>query len=324
METHRSIHSLSTLPGPIHLAIGVFDGIHLGHQEVIRQASQAAEATDGTAVVATFDPHPLRVLRPESVPRILTSTRHKEIILERLGIRHLLEIAFTAEFAALSAESFVALLHKHCQPLGSISVGHDWAFGCERSGTVATLKQFGLRDGFSVVAVPLLQIAGDPVSSTRIRQVVEAGDFIAARSLLGRDYSVLGTVVHGRKLGRKLGFPTANLDSLTEQLPPVGVYAVRVAMGCEILPGVANLGFRPTLNEGVSQRQLEVHLFDFDGDVYGQEMEVRFVQRLRDELRLPSLEALKEQISRDCNSARLILGADAPQYAAACDEADDS
>lgn len=313
LRTFRQFEELSSLPGPIHLAVGFFDGVHLGHQQVIRHAQSAAEADGGTPVVVTFDPHPVRVLRPQEAPRLLTSTRHKELILQRLGVAHLLEIEFTPEFAALSADQFVHLLRSHSQPLGSICVGEDWGFGRGRSGTVASLRLFGERDGFAVCAVEPVKVAGETVSSTRIRQAVEAGQFDIAKRLLGREYAVLGQVVTGRQMGRKLGFPTANLAVEAEQLPPVGVYAVWANSQDVLRPGVANLGFRPTVCEEARERTLEVHLFDFSGDLYGTEMEVRFAGRLREEMRLPSLDALKLQISEDCRQARLMLGLNGPE-----------
>ena len=310
MKTHRSLFSLTEITGPIHLAIGVFDGLHLGHQEVIKSAQAAAAADGGTCVVVTFDPHPIRVLRPQDAPRLLTSTRHKEIILSRFGVQHLLEIPFTKEFASHTAEQFVAELQANCQPLRSISVGEDWAFGKGRCGTVATLKALGSPGGFIVYGVPRVCVEGESISSTRIRQAVEAGDFNAAQKLLGRTYAVLGKVFQDRQLGRKIGFPTANLQGLAEQLPPVGVYAVRASLGGEFLPGVANLGYRPTTEENRTERRLEVHLLDFEEDIYGQELEVKFIARLRDEMRLNSLEELKAQIAADTRRARTLLGLD--------------
>ena len=312
MQTHRHLDALRTLPGPLHLAIGVFDGLHLGHQEVIRQAREAAIALGGTAVVVTFDPHPIRVLRPAQAPNLLTSTRHKEVILARLGMLHLLEIPFTTEFATNSAEAFVDLLRERCQPLGSISVGCDWAFGKDRQGTLATLQSLGTLHRFQVHGTPRVCVDEEPISSTRIRHTVEAGDFAAAQKLLGREYSVLGTIVKGRQLGRKIGFPTANLASLAEQLPPVGVYAVKARYQDTFLPAVANLGYRPTVAEGERERLLEVHLLDFDEDIYDQELEVKFIQRLRSEMRLGSLDELKDQIARDTLTARSLLSETSP------------
>ena len=322
MQTHHSLADLRSIPGPLHLAIGVFDGVHLGHQEVIRQAQDAAIQQGGTAVVVTFDPHPIRVVRPEQAPCLLTSTRHREIILARLGVMHLLEIPFTREFAANTAEQFVELLREQSRPLGSISVGSDWAFGRDRQGTLATLQALGARQGFKVHGAPRVCHGDEPISSTRIRHEVEEGDFSAVQNLLGRSYSVLGTVVKGRQLGRKIGFPTANLAHLAEQLPPVGVYAVRARLDDTFLPAVANLGYRPTVTEGERERILEVHLLDFDQDIYGRELEVKFVQRLREEMRLGSLEELKAQIALDTLQARKILTDEPPTIAVMEDDLD--
>jgi riboflavin kinase/FMN adenylyltransferase len=237
----------------------------------------------------------------------LCSTRHKELILERLGVGHLLELEFDAALAALPAEDFVQRLRRSARPLGSISVGREWAFGRGREGNVGTLKLLGQRDGFAVHGAEPVCVDSEPVSSTRIRHAVEAGDFRLCERLLGREYSVLGRVTEGRRLGRKLGIPTANLTELAEQLPPVGVYAVHVSWNGSLHGGVANLGYRPTVEDTASVRTLEAHVFDFDGDLYGREMEVRFVQRLRDEMKLPDLAALQAQIQRDCAAARNIL-----------------
>lgn len=310
MKLLRAIDELSGVPGPVHLAIGFFDGVHLGHQEVIRRASGAAEESGGTAVVMTFDPHPSRVLRPGAAPRLLTSTRHKALILERLGISHLLIAPFDEAFSKLTPEEFVSALKTAAPSLADITVGKAWAFGQGRSGTVETLKTLGERYGFAARGVPPVVVGGEPVSSTRVRLAVERGDFPAAARLLGRDYSILGTVIQGRRLARKLGFPTANLEMETEQLPPLGVYAVKVsAEDGGVFKGVANLGLRPTVEEsGSAKRHLEAHLFDFEGDLYGRTLEVRFIQRLREERRMNSLDELKEQIALDAAQARVVFG----------------
>lgn len=307
MQLLTSIDSLADVPGPVHLAIGFFDGVHAGHQEVIHHARRQAQETGGTAVVATFDPHPLRLLRPEQAPRLLTSTRHKALIMKRLGVGRLLVIPFDETLAALPPEAFVSRLAAACQPLASITVGKSWAFGRGRAGTLATLKMLGERLGFTAHGIAPVTSGSEPVSSTRIRTAVERGDFAEAAGLLARDYSIYGTVIPGRQLGRKLGFPTANLELEAEQLPPIGVYAVRALLNDRLLPGVANLGHRPTVDGTGTTRHFEVHLFDFSGDIYGETMEVRFVQRLREELRFETIEQLKEQIARDSARARAIL-----------------
>jgi riboflavin kinase/FMN adenylyltransferase len=307
MQRLSSIEDLPSVPGPVHLAIGFFDGVHAGHQEVIQHARREAAESGGSAVVATFDPHPLKFLRPETAPRLLSSTRHKALILERFGVSHLLVIPFDAAMAALSPEEFVGRIAAASRPLASITVGKAWAFGRGRTGTLATLQALGQRLGFTAHGIPPVTYGGEPVSSTRIRTAVERGDFVEAAHLLARDYSVLGTVIHGRHLGNQLGFPTANLALEAEQLPPIGVYAVRALVRDTLLPGVANLGHRPTVDSESTERHLEVHLFDFTGDLYGESMEVRFVQRLREELRFESVDLLKAQIERDAARARAIL-----------------
>lgn len=298
----HSIAELASVPGPVHLAIGVFDGVHVGHQAVIRAA---LGQTSGTAVVVTFDPHPARVLRPDRGPLMLTSTRHKLAILERLGVRHVLVVAFDASFAATPAEEFVAALQSACRPLGSVAVGHDWVFGYRARGTVALLRLMGV----TVHAVEAVEVDGAAARSTGVREALSNGDLPRAARLLGRPSTVLGTVASGRQLGRTIGFPTANLALENEQLPPNGVYAVRAMLDGRLLAGVANLGLRPSVESEVPQRRLEVHLFDFDEDIYGREMEVEWVEFLRPEQAFPSLEALSAQIARDAVAARTRLAA---------------
>jgi riboflavin kinase / FMN adenylyltransferase len=318
MTSLSSIPQLSSLPGPVALAIGVFDGVHLGHQEVIRDALDFSEKHGGSAVVMTFDPHPMKVLRPEAAPRLLCSTRHKLRILEQLGVPHTLVVPFDEEMAKTSAAKFVDSLVSACRPLGYISVGYTWAFGKGREGNIHQLMELGEANGFGVYGVPAVQVDGQVVSSTLIREAVRTGDFAQARKLLGRDYTVLGKVVKGKQLGRQLGFPTANVAVENEELPPSGVYAVKVqSSGFRVQgsapslsrgwEGVANLGLRPTVDANAGERSLEVHLLDFEGDLYGSEMEVAFVKLLRDEKKFAGLEELKAQIARDVEAARRLF-----------------
>lgn len=299
MNLLNSIDELGSLPGPTHLAIGVFDGVHLGHQAVIRSALDQP----GTAVVVTFDPHPSRVLRPDRMPLLLTSTRHKIGILRALAVENLLVIPFDDAFSRISATEFVRLLQSGCRPLGSVAVGSDWTFGHRAAGNVDLLRSLGV----TVHAIEAVVIDGEMARSTLVRDAVAAGDFTKASRLLGRPYTVLGRVIAGRKLGRQLGFPTANLALENEQLPPDGVYAVRAALGSRPLSGVANLGLRPSVGMGSTERQLEVHLFDHAEDIYGSDLEIEFVEVLRSERTFPSLEALKEQIARDAAAAREVM-----------------
>ena len=316
MNVLNDIDELAHLAGPLHLAIGVFDGVHCGHQAVVRAARQASgdHSESGQVVVVTFDPHPVSVLNPEHAPRLLTSHRHKMALLAAYGIEHVLVIRFDADFCRLSGEEFVRRLHAASSPLRTICVGKEWTFGHRRSGNVELLRRMGDDMGFSVIGVPTIRVGGATASSTAIREAVERGDFQLAAAMLGRPYTVLGTVVEGRKLGRKIGFPTANLRVHNEQLPPSGVYAVTIAIAGregknrDEIAGVANLGKRPTVESGADvRRQLEVHLFDFDEDLYGRDLEIRFVRFLRGEQKFDGIEALKTQIDCDAKAARQAL-----------------
>jgi len=305
MRILRQIEELSQLGGAAHLAIGVFDGIHLGHQAVIEAATNSADQEGGIPVVVTFDPHPISVLRPDAAPRLLAWSKHQHRILARIGIENLLVIEFTKEFAAQEPEHFIRALASACQPLNQICVGAEWNFGKGRAGNVALLEKMGAELGFSVAGVEAVRSAdGEVISSTLVRRAVREGDLARASELLGRDYTVLGDVIKGRQLGRTIGFPTANLAVHSEQLPPSGVYAVAAELDGESLHGVANLGTRPTVENEPSQRLLEVHLFDFERDIYGAEMEVTFDRFLRDEKKFDSLDELKAQIHADAEAAR--------------------
>jgi len=299
----RGISELSSISGPVFLAIGVFDGVHLGHRAVITRAIDDARAAGGQAAVVTFDPHPVRVLRPDKAPRLLTSTEHKLRIIRSLGIEHLLVVPFTPEFAETEPAEFIRSLAAHCR-LREVCVGHEWAFGKGRAGNLALLDRLGHELGFDEVGVPAVTIDGEVVSSTATRAAVEAGDLAKAARLLGRPYSVLGTVKAGAQLGRKLGFPTANLAAHNEQFPPNGVYAVEVEIQGQLVRGVANIGVRPTLEQAQGERLLEVHLLDFQADLYGQDLEVVFRRFLRSEQKFPSLDALRAQIARDAETTR--------------------
>ena len=309
MEILRSIAELESLRGPLFLAIGVFDGVHLGHQAVISAATSHAHAAEGTPVVMTFDPHPLKVLRPQHVPHLLTATQHKIALIRDLGVEHLLVINFDKKFAATSPEEFVEELVMHSRALREICVGHEWSFGKDRRGNLDLLKRLGAQFDFSVVGVPPVTVNGEVVSSTAIRQAVEKGDFAKAADMLGREYTILGTVTRGDNLGKKIGFPTANLSAHSEQFPPNGVYFAEAWVNGVVHYGVINLGYRPTVSSGKSERVLEIYLLDFDRDIYGEDVEVRFVRHLRPERKFESLESLAQQIELDVRRARELCAA---------------
>jgi riboflavin kinase/FMN adenylyltransferase len=305
----RSITGLSGLPGPLFLSIGVFDGVHLGHRAVLEHTLRTAAAAGGTPVALTFDPHPAMILRPEKPPALLTSTRHKLRLIGEIGFRHALVVDFTTGFASTPAEEFVRELVRSSRPLRQICVGEGWAFGKGRQGNLDMLRSLGRTFDFEVAGLPAVTVEGTSVSSTVIRGAVEEGRLDFAERLLGREFSVLGAVIAGKKLGRTLGFPTANLRPESEQLPPNGVYAVSVRANGERLSGVANIGTRPTVTPQSTERVLEVHLLDFSGDLYDRDLEVFFRQHLRAEKRFASLEALREQIAEDVLRARKVLPA---------------
>jgi riboflavin kinase/FMN adenylyltransferase len=312
MEILRSIPELARLQGPLFLAIGVFDGVHLGHQAVIRTSAIHAKEAAGTPVVVTFDPHPAKVLRPEKAPHLLTATQHKIALIRDLGVAHLLVLNFDKQFAATPPTEFVLQLVRHARPLKEICVGHEWSFGKGRAGNLALLNQLGAQHEFNVVGIKPVTVDSAVVSSTAIRQAVEQGDLAKAAAMLGREYTILGTVKSGAQLGRKLGFPTANLSAHSEQFPPNGVYVAEAKLNGVTHRGVANLGHRPTVAGGTPERLLELHLFDLDRDIYGEDVEVRFLRFLRPEKKFESLEALAAQIVRDVKEAQQNLQHEKP------------
>lgn len=294
----RVLRTLDGLAGDVFLAIGIFDGVHLGHQRVIGQARDDARAAGGASVVLTFDPHPIRVLQPDRAPLLLTSTEHKLALIEKLGVETVALLTFDKRFSETPAERFVEQI-SFCR---EVCVGTRFRFGHDRRGDVALMKKLGLnvREIQSV-----LTGNGEMISSTAVRQHVLAGHLDDAAAMLGRPFSILGTVEHGDHRGREIGFPTANLNPHNEALPPDGVYAVRALFEGRQLGGVVNIGVRPTF--AGTARRLEVHIFDVNEGLYGREIEVVFVRRLRDEKKFASMEELRAQIAADVAAARGIL-----------------
>ncbi|MDA0812917.1 MAG: bifunctional riboflavin kinase/FAD synthetase [Verrucomicrobia bacterium] len=310
MRVFRSIEELSTLRGPVHLAIGVFDGVHRGHLEVIGAATAGAAVDGGSCVVLTFDPHPAVLLRPDKAPAILTSTQTKTRLLAARKVDAVLLHPFNREVAGCRARDFIESLASACAPLAQIAVGWNWTFGRNREGDTALLQSLAEELGFTATVLDAVHDDGRIISSTAIRAALADGDVAQAARLLGRGHSVVATVSTGRQLGRQLGFPTANLpvEGMEVLLPPNGVYAVR-ACGADgqLFDGVANLGVRPTIDTA-SVRLLEVHLFDYSGDLYGKELRVSFIDRLRPEMKFDGIEALKSQMAADLEAARVVLG----------------
>jgi riboflavin kinase/FMN adenylyltransferase len=301
----KHLENLPELGVPLHLALGVFDGVHIGHQEVIARAVKAAALNGGLAGLLTFEPHPIRVISPDKAPTSLLATlNHKAEIVGDLGIELLIPLHFDADFSKMEASEFLEKLT--AATILTLSVGEDWRFGHHRKGDAEFLTRESQLRGFRLETVPPVMLDGERVSSTRIRQAIRDGNLDAAQRMLGRPYSVSGTVEEGKKLGRTIGFPTANLSFGDAQLPPDGVWAVKSLLSDgRSINGVANLGLRPTV--GGTARVFEIHLFDFSEDIYGCDMEVLFRKKLRDEEKFPDLESLRTQIQLDTERARAIL-----------------
>jgi len=301
------LDALAGLTGPWHLAIGVFDGIHLGHQEVVRRATDAAALTGGRAAVLTFEPNPIRVIAPhaELPPWLGTLGQTRGWLAALPGSPTLLPLRFDEALACLEPGDFLDALTR--ADVRTIAVGEDWRFGHHRAGDAAFLEKHAATRGYKVEIVGEIDLNGERISSTRIRHAVRDGRLDEAERLLGRPHAVRGTVVEGRKLGRTIGFPTANIDTAGACLPPDGVWAVYfgIAGGPISRPGVANLGIRPTV--AGRNRQLEVHVFDFSGDLYGQRVDVIFRNFLRPEKKFNDIDALKIQIEADARDARAIF-----------------
>ena len=296
------------LPGTV-LTIGNFDGVHLGHQALFARTVERARAIGGSAVVMTFEPHPMRVLRPAVNLPLITPLPQKLKLISAAGIQLTLCMRFDEDLARLSADDFVdKLLHARLG-VAEVVVGHDFTFGRKGLGDLELLREKGEGYGFAVHEVGPVLVDGRAVSSTRVRQRVRAGDMEGARNLLGRYYTITGRVMPGKgRGGRLLGFPTANLKVVDELIPLGGVYAVQVDInGQGGLPGVTNIGSNPTFDDG--GLNVETHILDFDREIYGQEISVHFVKHLRSEKRFNGPEELGTQIKRDVADARLTLEA---------------
>ncbi len=287
------------------ITIGSFDGIHLGHRKLMEITKDSAAKLNSVSVVLTFHPHPLRVLHPERKIHLITTFEKKVELIEETGIDYLIYIKFTPEFANMPPEDFIKnIIAKKLNPVKMI-VGHDFGFGAKKSGGIPLLEKLSDEMGFGLEVVEPVVIDGEIVSSTLIRRLVAAGRVCAANRFLGRYYSVHGLVVKGCGRGRQLGFPTANIIPEEELFPKDGVYATHVKINGEIYFSVTNVGSNPTFND--IMRRIESYIFDFDGDVYGNEIEVFFVERLREEIKFDNIAELESRIKKDIELASLIL-----------------
>ncbi|MCZ7563618.1 MAG: bifunctional riboflavin kinase/FAD synthetase [Burkholderiales bacterium] len=297
------------LDRPTAVTIGNFDGVHKGHQAMLARLVAAARPRGLVASVLTFEPHPREFFAPAAAPTRLTSLREKLELLAAQGVAHVHVQRFSRAFAALPAEDFVRRMLAEALRVRWLLVGDDFRFGARRAGDLALLVRAAPSHGFEVEAMPSVAIGETRVSSSAVRDALARGDLARARVLLGRNYSISGRVVHGDKLGRALGFATANVQLKHNRPPVTGIFAVRVhGMADAPRHGVASLGVRPTVKAD-GRATLEVHLFDFSGDLYRRHLRVEFVQKIRDEEKYPDLETLRAQIARDCDAARAALAA---------------
>jgi len=306
MEVIRELHLLPVLDHPV-VALGNFDGVHLGHRAILKAAIDRAHVARGKAFALTFDPLPAKVLAPQRAPQMLMTTADKLEYLRDSGLDGVLVLPFDLALSRLAPRDFVHdyLLVK----LGveAVVVGHSVSFGHKRAGNAAVMVELGHDFGFETVVVGPVKVGGVEVSSTKVREVIAAGDLSQAARLLGRYHFLRGTVVHGRERGRTIGFPTANLDSETECIPPDGVYATRVVLPEGAYPSITNIGMRPTFQESV--RSIEAHIFDFNRDLYDRTIKLEIIERVRPERKFESAAALGQQIALDLKRAKEILAA---------------
>ena len=290
------------------LTIGSFDGVHLGHQQIIHNLVEGAREAGLPSVVVTFFPHPQFILRGESGPYYLTLPEKRAQLLAELGVDYVFTFPFNQETSRLSAQEFILNLFENFK-FSHLLVGYDFALGKDREGDSDLLRKIGKQLGYSVRVIPPYKYSVDLVSSSRIRGLIREGEIRLANKLLGREFSVKGQVVKGENRGKSLGFATCNLDILQEVVDiKGGVYASRGLVAGKYWPAVTNIGFRPTFGEDLSGPRIEAHLLDFSGDLYGQSVELFFVDRLRDEMKFSQVEKLIAQIDQDVRETRRILG----------------
>jgi riboflavin kinase/FMN adenylyltransferase len=292
---------------PVCAAIGVFDGVHQGHREILQRIQVHAAARGGVSLVITFDRHPNAVVAPDRAPLMISPLSQRLRLLEAAGIDATLVLPFDEALSRVPGEDFVRGLSRDLATLSSLTVGDDFTFGHKRSGDVPLLRRLGEELGFNIETVGGVELDGERVSSTRIRELIQTGDLAVAARFLGRGYSLAGKVVEGDRLGRTIGFPTANICVAGLVTPPMGVYAGRTAVEGKIWKVALNIGVRPTLGHATSVVRVEAHLIDFEGELVGQQLEIEVVSRLRSEMKFPDLAALSAQIREDVAAVRKLI-----------------
>ena len=288
------------------LALGNFDGVHRGHRKILDRVIRVAAEHGGTSVIMTFDPHPPRVVRPDKAPALLMTTAQKLDAIAAAGVQGAAIVRFTAELSQWEPDRFVQTVLVDWLRVAEVWVGANFLFGHDRAGNFSLLRTLGATLGFKAEKIDPVRYKDFVVSSTRVRRLVAEGRVDEAGALLGHQYYIDGTVIQGDQRGRTIGFPTANLCTENELLPPHGVYATTATLGGVVRPSVTNVGVRPTVDSS-GRTQVETHLFNFDQNLYGQSVRVGFVQRIRDERAFDSLDALRTQIGADCDKARVLF-----------------
>lgn len=309
MGVFFGVDSLPTFKNSV-VTIGTFDGVHKGHQEILAKVKRAANDMDGTSILITFEPHPRKLLYPQQSLKLLTPLEDKIELLQAQGIDHIIVAPFTKEFADLSAEDYITdFLVNYFNPK-RIVIGYDHRFGHDRSGNISLLQSVQQKFGYEVEEIPAQLIDEAAVSSTKIRNALLEGEVKTAAQMLGRNFVLTGIVVEGAQLGRTIGYPTANIQPLSDDqlIPANGVYAVMVEVDSKQYPAMLNIGYKPTVTQE-KKLTIEAHIFDFNADIYEKSISLIFVERLRDEQRFPSLDALKSQLAEDERSAKEILAA---------------
>jgi riboflavin kinase/FMN adenylyltransferase len=306
MQIHKDIADIPAFEHSV-MTIGTFDGVHRGHAEIIHQLVENAHATGAPSVVITFYPHPRQVIAQNASIGILTTQEEKYARLDKLGVDHLVEIPFDKNFSEQTAEDYIRnFLYKNFKP-SIIITGYDHRFGKNRTGDYALLEKFGKQLGYSVKEIPAAVLEQVAISSTKIREALLNGVIKKANEFLGYAYSLYGTVTQGNQMGRTIGFPTANLlpDEKDKLIPANGVYAVWVEIGAEKFKGMMNIGYRPTVDG--KNRTIEVHILDFNASIYGERVRLSFIEKIRDEQKFESLDALKTQLHKDKASTYALL-----------------
>jgi riboflavin kinase / FMN adenylyltransferase len=307
MKVVHDAGDLNAASRKVCVALGVFDGVHLGHQQVIRHTLADAERHEAFSVVITFDKHPNAIVAPDRLPPLIYSLPQKLRAIASLGVDATWVIGFNEDFSRQTGEEFVRAMVRDFRHLHSVCVGSEFTFGHKRTGDVTLLRKLGSELRFRVHGLSEVSLDAKVVSSTRIREAICLGRLDTASQMMGRGYALAGRVVKGERKGRTLGFPTANIDVAGLVLPPSGVYAAHAHVEAGQFRAVVNIGVRPTMTRASDSVTVEAHLLGFDGDLYGQEVELTFVEKLRDEQKFPSVEQLRAQIARDINCASKVF-----------------